>query len=295
MADLTPASSAIAPTRRPYRSAASGETLVGLQFGEYVVLRLEDPPHFCNDRYIRRYICRCSCGKERAIPAQQIKQRPPFACRSCTSRRSANGIKTPDKFVTARRTQRNDNYTKTAKIHLVTGFRFGAFTVVSDVPRITVHGTTLWDCRCDCGKIVGKNTTEIKKTLTLRCHDCEGNRRRKLVEESGLQHILNGYVQAARQRKLVFNLDKETVSSLIRKPCFYCGLAHSNTYKKPKPDELFVYNGIDRLDPTIGYTNSNVVPCCGERNTAKWDRTKDEFVALVSRIMNHLNLNAVKA
>jgi len=45
-----------------------------------------------------------------------------------------------------------------------------------------------------------------------------------------------------------------------------------------------VYNGVDRLDSSIGYTVSNCVASCGDANLAKQSLTYDEFIALCKEI-----------
>jgi len=70
----------------------------------------------------------------------------------------------------------------------------------------------------------------------------------------------------------------------------YCGVSSGNTYKKPTTEDVYHYNGLDRVDPTGCYTADNVVACCGSCNVAKLDRSKDECIAHVRRIVEHLNV-----
>ena len=63
----------------------------------------------------------------------------------------------------------------------------------------------------------------------------------------------------------------------IQNSCIYCGIEHSmesNTFK---------YNGIDRLDNTIGYEPDNCYTCCKLCNRAKSDLTQEEFTSWISR------------
>jgi hypothetical protein len=39
----------------------------------------------------------------------------------------------------------------------------------------------------------------------------------------------------------------------------------------------YTYNGVDRIDNSIGYTKENCVPCCTICNWAKSNRGVDEF------------------
>jgi hypothetical protein len=59
---------------------------------------------------------------------------------------------------------------------------------------------------------------------------------------------------------------------------------------KPKYNFLngdFVYNGIDRIDSSIGYVEGNIVPCCKACNMAKNTMGQDEFMLWVERVYNH--------
>jgi hypothetical protein len=46
----------------------------------------------------------------------------------------------------------------------------------------------------------------------------------------------------------------------------------------------YVYNGIDRLDNTKGYTIDNIVPCCYKCNVLKKDFTIDSMVKVLSKL-----------
>jgi len=56
------------------------------------------------------------------------------------------------------------------KFYDLTGMRFGILTVVSLAGR-TNNGQKLWQCKCDCGNTIQKNTSNIilSKTKTLSC------------------------------------------------------------------------------------------------------------------------------
>jgi len=50
---------------------------------------------------------------------------------------------------------------------------------------------------------------------------------------------------------------------------------------------VFVFNGIDRIVTTKGYTPSNSVSCCKVCNFAKRKMTEAEFLVWVERVYNH--------
>lgn len=279
MADLTP------QMRAPAKPRRRAESLVGFRFGEYVVTELESPRAYGKDgRYIRRYVCHCSCGVRRVIAASTIKGRPPYSCVTC---RRSKGLKPTEAFRSARKEFSKTNFAQLAHVDVSPGMRVGRFTVTK---QVQTKGSLKWLCRCDCGNLREKTPTELRNDAIGDCSDCARARRAMSIEYSALQHITNNYTQRAKKRKLLFELSKDDVIALITQECSYCGQMRSNTYKKPGTEDTYRYNGIDRVDPTKGYTSCNVVPCCSNCNVAKLDRSKDEFIAHVRQIVEHLNL-----
>lgn len=81
---------------------------------------------------------------------------------------------------------------------------------------------------------------------------------------------------SARRRNLVFELTEEDYHTLKSKPCYICG------YNKTKV-------GIDRYDPTIGYTRQNSRSCCFPCNLMKSDMSYIDFIAHVTLIHESQN------
>jgi len=73
------------------------------------------------------------------------------------------------------------------------------------------------------------------------------------------------YRHEAKRRGLVFELSRELFRRLIRTPCHYCGRAGG---------------GVDRVDSSLGYVFTNVVPCCTTCNLGKREQSYDDFVAM---------------
>jgi hypothetical protein len=73
------------------------------------------------------------------------------------------------------------------------------------------------------------------------------------------------YTRSAKQRGIVFVLTVEEFMSYWRKPCSYCG-------------DTIETIGLDRLDSNIGYTTSNVVPCCHNCNIGKRKMSPGEYI-----------------
>jgi hypothetical protein len=71
----------------------------------------------------------------------------------------------------------------------------------------------------------------------------------------------------------VWELSEEDYHSIKSKPCYICG------YNKTKV-------GIDRYDPSIGYTKENSHPCCFPCNLMKSDMAYDDFIHHVGLIVS---------
>lgn len=72
--------------------------------------------------------------------------------------------------------------------------------------------------------------------------------------------LLAAYRHNDKEKKRDNNLTLEFVRDNIYKPCHYCGGFGKNGY-----------NGLDRMDSSIGHIQSNCVPCCPTCNTKKND------------------------
>ncbi len=70
---------------------------------------------------------------------------------------------------------------------------------------------------------------------------------------------------------------------LISQPCFYCGNPPRTKAKSGK----MLRNGIDRLDPKIGYLVVNCVPCCWTCNRMKFNHSAIDFIAHIEAIYKH--------
>lgn len=79
---------------------------------------------------------------------------------------------------------------------------------------------------------------------------------------------------ASRRRELVFTLSEAEYYKMISSSCYYCG----------GKDNI----GIDRVDNSIGYTPENSKPCCTWCNKMKLDKSENEFVSHIIKIMKNL-------
>lgn len=150
-----------------------------------------------------------------------------------------------------------------------------------------------WECVCICG-----NTCKVSHSNLLygRTKSC-GCKRVELFLDS-YEKYAKKYHPTPVERGLWeqykvnaskgFNISFELFYKLVNSPCYYCGLDPFQirwTLRKGKSKKL---GGIDRLDSSIGYEPTNVVPCCIHCNRAKMDRTEADFKSWIALVYNNL-------
>jgi len=101
--------------------------------------------------------------------------------------------------------------------------------------------------------------------------------------------LFRSYARNAKLRGYSFELTEQEFRDLTCGDCAFCGEPPTQENKgRGKFNGVYVYNGIDRLDPTVGYTADNCVPCCKQCNRAKRDLTAKQFMAWVLRAAEHI-------
>lgn len=115
-------------------------------------------------------------------------------------------------------------------------------------------------------------------------------------DDSARRRALEGYKSSAKSRGVPFSLSREQFEDLAEKVCHYCGSPPSNTATRRKRGkqvgEVFVYNGLDRVDPDGPYSVDNCVPCCWTCNNAKAGLALAEFEEWARRLVGHFGKRA---
>lgn len=195
-------------------------------------------------------------------------------CLECDSRK----VVRTDKL--RRKTKCNCDGTGNRKHKVKTGEIYGSWKVIKTY--VGKNGRE-WKhlCRCECGVTRKLSAWSLTHSLTSRCVDCAGKRRRSV---SPAMHVLRRYKNSARERGIEFRLSVEDFSSMIVKDCDYCGCKPKQ--RRTSGPEPFKFNGIDRVDSSKGYESSNCAPCCPDCNFMKLDKSKDQFLRKVEEIYN---------
>jgi 5-methylcytosine-specific restriction endonuclease McrA len=196
-----------------------------------------------------------------------------------------------------------ENFKRDAAVNI--GDRFGRLIIQSeDIVKVSKGGSRKksWNLLCDCGNTHKATTASLTggHVKSCGCLHKEAsvlnsiNSRHKIIKKDrGLNNVLGTYKTGAKQRNLIFDLSKEEVEILIKDNCFYCGQPPSNTinistltYGKKE----YLYNGIDRIDNSIGYIKENCVTCCSTCNHAKHTLTYSSFLSWIGKAYKHLEV-----
>lgn len=171
---------------------------------------------------------------------------------------------------------------------------FGKMTLVEIIPPDEIHRYTRHKCRCKCGT---EKYIEVSRLYSGRVISCGclskqrasllGKRNRLRDGNSTENALLNKYKYAARKRGLPFSLSKEESHNLFLGNCFYCDTPPYRTVKYESCASEFTYNGIDRIDNSIGYTAANCVSCCTTCNKSKNSMSISNFLEWVEKVYIH--------
>jgi hypothetical protein len=162
--------------------------------------------------------------------------------------------------------------------------------------RLTIDS---WDkskkrykCICDCGKITYVASYQLKKGYSRSC-GCLGRqltsqRNYKPDNASAKNTLYLKYKKNAEARGHEFLLTPEDVVKLTAGKCHYCDQPPSmkliETKRYRHAESTFVYNGIDRVNNSVGYTVENSVSCCKLCNLSKRDLPIEIWLDWIDRV-----------
>lgn len=135
-----------------------------------------------------------------------------------------------------------------------------------------------------CGKEINKLLIGIRNHEIQKCEECyektrkiedDRTRERNYSSEKMLNPLshFRKYIESACKRNIQFELNLEEFIAIVSNPCNYC-----EYYSKVE------VIGIDRVDSSLGYIKSNIVPCCQKCNMMKGELTLNEFKEHVNKL-----------
>jgi 5-methylcytosine-specific restriction endonuclease McrA len=174
--------------------------------------------------------------------------------------------------------------------------KFGRLVILNVVGK-TKDGDKLYECLCDCGNhttVPGgslmKKKRSVKSCGCLRKETLHAKKENN-PENVSINSLFSSYRYRGKARDQTFELTKDQFKDLTSKNCHYCSNKPLQKYCKHPTDRPYVYNGIDRIDPSKGYSIENCVTCCWLCNRAKGDMSYSEFMSWIKKVYNNMVLS----
>ena len=198
------------------------QDLTGKQFNSWTALQyLGGRP--------ARWLCQCICGRKYPVFRSALKNGKSRQCIICGAQKRPHSYKD------------------------LSGQKFGKWTVLCRNTR-----KQSWNCRCDCGALKVIYSPTLLNGTSTRCAKCGA---KKLPPgEAAFRKVCSMYRSSAAKRGITWGLTNEQVRKLVTSLCHYTGLPPANI-SKCEDGDVFIYNGIDRVDNDKGYSVDNCVPC----------------------------------
>jgi hypothetical protein len=232
--------------------------LTGQRFGKLVVLEKIKTVN----KYDVIWKCKCDCGNFINVESYNLQS---YHRKSCGCLRGGKNIK--DEI----------------------GKKYGKLTVIG-FSQIKKNGA-YWLVQCDCGSLPKEVCGSQLRNGNIKSCGCShkdtGVKSRK--KETPGNTCFSNYKGKAKRKGIIFDLSKDFFLKLTQQKCYYCGCEPYQRVRTKEgwTHENFYYNGLDRIDSSNGYTEDNVVPCCGICNTAKLAMPREDFLSWVERVYNH--------
>ncbi|SCC62103.1 Marine sediment metagenome DNA, contig: S01H1_S06060 [Bacillus cereus] len=183
---------------------------------------------------------------------------------------------------------------------LYKGEKFGRLTVIEkDVTRSEATKRMYYLVQCSCGspvKSILKSTLLDKRRIDKSC-GCLVKEKAGYVEdrELAMKKLIYGKIKERHVKKLLDDEEKlvsfDIFKNLVDKCCHYCGKEKTSYYKDRSTNYVIYYNGLDRVDSSLGYRENNVVPACKGCNIAKTDMNEKDFKEYIIRLHNYQQKN----
>ena len=178
---------------------------IGKKYNMLTVLEFDHK----NKAYKKYFKCRCDCGKEVVVRADKIESGHTKSC-GCIGLSS--------------------------RINDISGQKFGKITVLKPTER-RQSSNVVWECQCDCGRLVYSTGTNLRAGRTKSCGKCNkatditGLRSGKLVALEPTEERSNGSV-VWKCRCDCGNLHYVTATNILRQQIKSCGCTISHGEEK---------------------------------------------------------------
>jgi len=173
----------------------------------------------------------------------------------------------------------------------LTGQKFNKLRVIKRVDN-NKHGQVMWLCKCECGNETVICGWCLKNGHTKSCGCLRKENLKRFHKQNTLTTgvaSMRNVISSYKQKAYNYALTEKQFEEITQQPCYYCGAKPNNMANRKGCNGRYIYNGLDRVDNTKGYTVDNVVPCCKNCNIAKNTRTLQEFKDWIDQIYHYLN------
>jgi len=162
------------------------------------------------------------------------------------------------------------------------GNKYGKLFVIKRVTN-DYRGKAVWFCKCDCGN------NHIVAGIHLRSGSVKscGCANKFPLGQAALHAVFLRLKNSAKKRNYIFEISEKKFEGLSQKPCIYCGREPSSVQRMKGCNGHGIYNGIDRIDNTKGYTEDNITTCCWTCNRAKGTMPLVEFKEWIKDLIKY--------
>lgn len=170
----------------------------------------------------------------------------------------------------------------------MTGQKFGKLTVIRRNYPNARDGHQKWLCKCECGieKAINRSSLMSGNTKSCGCFRKEymSNKTRIKPGLSNMRSLIANYKKSAKNKGHSYELTEKQFAEITQQNCHYCGAKPNGIASHSKQNGDYIYNGLDRINNTKGYTIDNVVPCCKLCNYKKSDMSLQEFEDWIKKV-----------
>lgn len=158
------------------------------------------------------------------------------------------------------------------------------------------YGANIWRCQCDCGNRIDAIQSSLKRGTVRSCGCLKKEMHQQNKKSDGLARtIFRDYQRAAKDNNRRFELSLEECKIFFKQNCYYCGseplqekkYAPCREVSEEARNEIYLFNGIDRINNNEGYIKDNIRASCRVCNIMKAKQTEEEFYSWIARLIKH--------
>lgn len=217
-----------------------------------------------------KWTCQCECGAMVDRESQQLRNGYAFSC-GCITRRMRDAV----------------------------GKRFGRLVVMKNAGT-TKRKSQIVSCLCDCGNTHNVVLSALVQNLVVSCGCFHSESVAKRNKDTALSEgvasfnsLLYRYKSNASKKQLDWQLSAQQFAELTQRNCHYCDSKPQQVITAHGCNSPYTYNGIDRINSSLGYLFENCVPACKKCNFAKNNMSTQEFSTMIEKIYNHWVKNGI--